>query len=125
MKIKIPADRRTRVAYLRAHLVPVIKIEENGEIKLIYGEEIDQSNCCEISTYYYVTQEERQFRKKLYDFGRTHNEVQYKNMILGKEYLALVLTVEESGTLYDPPTEDYLASFYFEYNHLETYKLFA
>ena len=125
MKIKVPCDYRTKVAYLKAHLVTVIKIEEQGQIKLIYGDQIDESNSCELSSYYYVSQEERQYRKSLYDFARTHHEVQYKNMVLGKEYLALILTIEGNSTLYDPPTEDHIASFYFEYNHLEAYKLFA
>jgi len=44
-------------------------------------------------------------------------------MIPGKEYLAMVVIAEVSGTLYDPPYEYDVDIFYFEYNHKEQYKI--
>ena len=45
-------------------------------------------------------------------------------MIPGKEYLAMVVIAEVSGTLYDPPYENDVDIFYFEYNHKEQYKIY-
>ena len=125
MIIKVPNYYREIGAYIRTTLVPVMKIEVDGEYRLTSNDKkpLYETRDIELS-YIYFTQEERKYRKALYDFARTHKEVKFRDMIPGKEYLAMIVIAEVCGTLYDPPYERDVDIFYFEYNHKEKYKIF-
>ena len=125
MIIKIPNYYREIGAYIRTALVPVMKIEVDGEYRLTSNDKKPLFETMSIQlSHLYFTQEERKYRKALYEFARTHKEVKFKDMIPGKEYLAMVVIAEVSGTLYDPPYENDVDIFYFEYNHKEQYKIY-
>ena len=125
MKIRIPKYYRDETYWLGARLMTVIKFQKDGEYSCHYDSKNtvhEMISNTELS-YYYMSEDEIKYRKRLYDFARTHKEVTYKQMIPGKEYLALEIYLDYSATLETPPGEIPIQIFYFEYNHKEKYEI--
>ena len=102
----------------------VIKYQKDGVYGCHYDNNIVHEMISNIElSWFWMSDDERVYRKRLYDFARTHKEVTFKNMIPGKEYLALEIYLSYSSTLYDPPGEIPIQIFYFEYNHKEKYEI--
>lgn len=124
MKIRIPSHYRDESYWLGARLMTVIKYQQDGVYSCHYDNNIvhEMISNTELS-WFWMSEDERNYRKRLYDFARTHKEVTFKQMVPGKEYLALEIYLSYSSTLYDPPGEIPIQIFYFEYNHKEKYEI--
>ena len=124
MKIRIPSYYRDETYWLGARLLTVVKYQKDVVYSCYYDNNIvhEMISNTELS-FYGMSEDEKKYRKRIYDFARTHKEVTYNQMIPGKEYLALEIYLDYSATLETPPGEIPIQTFYFEYNHKETYKI--